>query len=60
MRIWRVEIDTYRSRYNERSSYLIHANTSVKAIEKAVKEAKRNGCYKMYDATSVQLVGDSQ
>ena len=60
MRIWRVEVDTYRSQYNERSSYLIHATTSVKAIEKAVREARKNGCYKTYDATSVQLVGDSQ
>lgn len=59
MKIWKVEVDTSRSQYNERSSHLIHAPTCAKAIEKAVKEARKNGCYKEYDATSVQLVGDS-
>lgn len=59
MKIWRVEVNTSRNQYGEPSSHLIHASTSVKTIEKAVREARKAGMYKEYDATSVQLIGDT-
>ena len=59
MKIWRVEVDTFRSKYNERSSHLVRALTSTQAIHKAVREAKKAGTYKTYDATTCELVGDA-
>jgi hypothetical protein len=59
MKIWRVHVNANRAQYNERSSHLVQARTSTEAIQKAVTEARKDGVYKSYDATSLELVGDA-
>jgi len=59
MKIWRVQVNANRAQYNERSSHLVQAATSSEAIKKAVAEARKDGIYKSYDATSLELVGNA-
>lgn len=59
MKIYRVEVNADRAQYNERSSHLVSAANATQAIKKAVREAKKAGTYKSYDATSVELIGDA-
>lgn len=59
MKIWRVEVDTVRTQFGEKSMQLVHANSATEAIKKACAEARRHGTYKRYDATSLELIGDA-
>lgn len=60
MKIYRVHTNADRAQYNERGSYLIHAKNATEAIKKAVREARKDGGYKSYDATNLELIGDAQ
>lgn len=59
MRIWRVRVNARGTKYDERSVHLVHAVTAEHAVRKACAAAKREGCYKRYDAELVEFVGDS-
>lgn len=58
MNVYEIEVNVTRASYNERSTHLVQAQNSAKAIEKAVRQARKDGSAKSYDATSLRLIGD--
>ena len=58
MNVYRIEINTTRTVYEERSTHLVQAPNAATAIRKAANQAKKEGMYKNYDAVSLELVGD--
>lgn len=57
MRIWKVETNIRGVTWNERSNHLVRANSSVEAIKKACRAAKKLGVGRRYDAISVECLG---
>jgi hypothetical protein len=59
LKIYRVQVNADRAMYSEKSYHLIHAKNSSEAIRKAVREARKTGSYKSYDAVNLELIGDA-